>query len=166
MFTVLAHEFCKWSVLSACQAVAVMFHLITNYVKYNKRGKSLEMTSFYRLILSGHRPIQTGRMSSQMLINLFDYTALRHLKILWVDFALAAQPLQASHPKTGDTSPQKPADQPTKGTAFLNVLSREQRCVCRVVSSAKDIWMQTDTVNFFSSVLIYEVFDQPQVVQA
>lgn len=70
------------SEVSACQAVAVMFHLITNYVKYNTRGKSLETTSFYRLILSGHKSIQSGRMTSQMLINLFVLTASRHLKML------------------------------------------------------------------------------------
>lgn len=86
--------------------------------------------------------------------------------MLWVDFALAAQLLQASHPKARDASPQKPADRPTKGTAFLNVLSREQRCICWTLSSAKGIWMQTDKTNFFSGVLIYAVFDQPQMVQA
>lgn len=59
--------------------------------------------------------------------------------MLRADFALAAQLLQASHAKTGDASPQKPADQPAKGTAFLNVLSREQRCVQWTLSSAKDI---------------------------
>lgn len=35
---------------TACQAVAVTLHRMTNDVKYNDRGKSLQMTRFYRLI--------------------------------------------------------------------------------------------------------------------
>lgn len=156
MFAVLAQEFCKWRVLSACQAVAVMLHLITNYVKYNKRGKSLEMTSFSKLVHSGYRPIQTGRMTSQLLINFFDLTALGHLKILWVDFALAAQLLHVRH---FSSKTFRQTDRPAKGTAFLNVLSREDRCICWTLPPVKDLWVQTDTMNFFPNVFIYQGFN-------